>query len=283
MIFFKNKSKQSLAYVQTEDGNITLVLNGATHCVGKDHPNYQAILDVLASGVQEGLDRLLNIKREAANIEGVHVDERGFVTFQGEQIRGVIADKIARFVREGRDYGPLALFLSNLMQNPSGRAVNELYQFLEHKGMALTEDGCFVAYKGVRSDFKDKHSGTFDNSVGQTVSIPRNQVNDDCTQTCSYGLHVGTHEYATGWAGSDGRVVLVKVNPADAVSVPREVGAAKLRVCSYVVLEECEALVASTVYTGSSGSWEPDDDEEEYICEDCGNPEVDCDCDEDGW
>jgi hypothetical protein len=75
------------------------------------------------------------------------------------------------------------------MENPSYRAVNELYGFLEKNRLPITPDGHFLAYKKVRDDYKDIHSGTMDNSVGKIVEMERNQVNDDKNQTCSSGLH----------------------------------------------------------------------------------------------
>ena len=49
--------------------------------------------------------------------------------------------------------------------------------------MPITPDGNFIAYKGVKQDFTDQvDSGKFDNSVGQTLSMRRNQVCDDADQ-----------------------------------------------------------------------------------------------------
>ena len=60
---------------------------------------------------------------------------------------------------------------------------------------------------------------------------------------CSSGLHVGSLSYSGpgGWYNSgDDKIVIVKVNPADAVSVPSDHGASKLRVCKYEVIGEYE-------------------------------------------
>ena len=84
------------------------------------------------------------------------------------------------------------------MANPSRRATEELYRFLEHKSMPLTPEGNFLAYKGVTSDFKDCYSRKFDNSVGQTLTMIRNQVCDDANVGCSDGFHAGSYEYAKG-------------------------------------------------------------------------------------
>jgi hypothetical protein len=56
--------------------------------------------------------------------------------------------------------------------------VTELYGFLEKGNLPITNDGHFLAYKKVRKDYKDCHSGTMDNSIGQVVEMERNQVDD---------------------------------------------------------------------------------------------------------
>ena len=68
--------------------------------------------------------------------------------------------------------------------------------------MPITPEGNFLAYKGVNQDFTDKYSGKFDNSVGQTLEMRRNNVCDDVNVGCSAGFHAGSYEYARGWAGS---------------------------------------------------------------------------------
>ena len=97
-----------------------------------------------------------------------------------------------------------------------------------------------MAYKAVRSDFKDIHSGTFDNSVGQTVSMPRNAVDDDKNRTCSAGLHFCSFEYLPHFAHANGHVVLVKINPRDVVAIPADYNDTKGRTCRYEVTGEYE-------------------------------------------
>jgi hypothetical protein len=156
-------------------------------------------------------------------------------------------------------------FMDNLMLNPSKRAVDELYGFLEKHGNPITPDGKFLAYKKVRSDYKDVHSGTTLNKpaelldgndhvkmsfpMGQkgevtvavvngvtVVSMPRNEVDDDKDRTCSYGLHFCAKDYLGHFGGE--RVVIVKIDPADVVSIPADYNDAKGRACKYEVVGE---------------------------------------------
>lgn len=257
-------------FIITQDGNISLVLKGNTHIVGKSHPNYDAIRECLKTSKYDGLEKLVDIPKAVNTyMDGnVIVNEFGEVTYQGQTINNTVANRITDFFQQGLPYKPLVRFLDNLMQNPSGRSVQELYRFLEHHGLPITEDGCFVAYKGVRDDFKDIHSGTFDNTPGQKPRLAaRNLVDDDANRDCSFGLHVGTQSYASNFAREDGRVVLVKVNPADAVSVPHS-DANKLRVVGYEVLCETDKVTVldQPLYDMPTEPQPQEDD----LCPDCG-------------
>jgi hypothetical protein len=216
-------------------------------------------LDAIKSEDWELLPELVDIPAAVnAYADGhVVVNEFGEVTYDGELVHNTVAKRITEFFREELPFMPLVRFLENLMANPSRRAVDELYNFLENEGMPITEDGCFVGYKGVQDNFLDVHSGTFDNSPGEVISMPRREVDDDARKSCSYGFHVGSQRYAKNWGE---KVVLVKVNPADAVSVPYD-SAEKLRVCKYEVIAISEGLLQDKLYQ------EPALDDE-YGCED---------------
>jgi hypothetical protein len=140
--------------------------------------------------------------------------------------------------------------------------VQELYTFLEHKNLPITEDGCFLAYKAVTSDYKDKWTQQIDNSVGETVSMQRRKVNDDCGMGCSDGLHCGALEYVEGYRSehSGDRVVIVKVNPKDVVSVPTDCECQKVRTCEYQVIADYEGPLESLLHKGEDGqAWTEDE------------------------
>jgi hypothetical protein len=137
---------------------------------------------------------------------------------------------------DGFPIKPLVLFMENLMENPSYRSVNELYGFLEKNNLPITPEGHFLAYKKVRADFKDVHSGTMDNSVGQVVEMPRNLVDDNANNTCSSGLHFCSQSYLSSFGGE--RTVIVKINPRDVVSIPNDYDFSKGRACRYEVVGE---------------------------------------------
>jgi hypothetical protein len=147
-----------------------------------------------------------------------------------------MATRMIQMLQDGFPIEPMVNFMNNLMYNPSNRSVTELYGFLEKNNLPITPDGCFLAYKKVRSDYKDVHSGTFDNSPGKTVEMDRNEVDDVADRTCSHGLHFCSKEYLHHFGG--GRTVIVKINPRDVVSIPTDYNDSKGRCCRYEVISE---------------------------------------------
>jgi len=100
-----------------------------------------------------------------------------------------------------------------------------------------------LAYKVVRSNFMDKHSGRFDNSPGKTVEMPRAKVDDNDNNTCSSGLHACSKDYVKFFSnGSSDKLVVVKIAPEDVVSIPTDYNNTKLRCCKYLVVSEITAV-----------------------------------------
>jgi hypothetical protein len=230
----------NVAYILTNSA-LKLILNGKPFTATKDHPNYDSIVEALKDkesaevlielvDVEKAISAKLSTGNGRAEVRG------GVVFFDGTAIHNSLTNRILDMLSEGFPIEPMLSFLENLMENPSKQSVDELYDFLDHTGLPITEDGHFLAYKGISDDFKDIFSGTIDNSPGKIVEVARNSVDDRRENSCSNGLHAGHFDYATSWAGSQGPVVLVKINPRDAVSVPKDANCGKLRTCRYEVL-----------------------------------------------
>lgn len=201
-----------------------------------DHVNFTAVVEALKAGDFDKAVEYASVKTFIKSVSGgkVSVSEQG-VTYKGEPLTNYLTDKMMQFFKEGLPVEHYCNFLSNLMANPSMTARNELYLFLEAANLPITEDGCFLAYKAVRSDFKDIHSGKFDNSPGAHLSMPRSEVDDNRNVTCSYGFHAAAYQYARNFMQSGGKMVAVKINPADVVSVPSDYNNQKLRCSQYIV------------------------------------------------
>lgn len=157
-----------------------------------------------------------------------------------------LTNRAIELVKEGGDVQPLLRFAERLLNNPSPRAVNELYDFLVASDIQITDEGMVRCYKRITSDWKDVYTRSIDNSIGATPTMKRFQVDDNSAQTCSHGLHVCSRAYLRHYGGE--RVVQVDVDPADFVSIPQDYYSidgdgsvkAKARVCRYTVVAECD-------------------------------------------
>jgi len=248
-------------YILTDE-SLTVVIDGKAHTMNHDHPAWQQAKSALAD---EDWDRLSNLFEVDKAVDDYFDAEAqievkdGGVLFEGEPVHNLVVERILGFMRKGLPYKPLVKFLGKLMDNPSRRAVDELYSFLEHKNMPITAEGNFLAYKGVNTDFKDNYSGNFDNSVGQTLTMRRSGVCDDARHGCSSGFHAGSYDYAKGYAHNGGNLMVVEINPADVVSVPYDCECQKLRTAEYKVVGHYETIEAPPLEDGHESYVDWDD------------------------
>lgn len=228
------------------DEFVTVYINDKMFTIDNSHPSFDKVIAELQQPKNkvnpDRIKSLMSIKSAIKQFSSdrLKIDGCG-VSYNGFALHGVLVDKIVDLYRNGLDFERFAKFLENLMDNPSKRAVDELYSFLTYVQLPITEDGCFIGYKKVTDNYRDYYSGNFDNSPGQRVFMLRNMVDDQKENTCSRGLHVGSLQYADKeFYPGQGRVILVKVNPKDVVSVPSDYNGQKLRASEYVVLNDYE-------------------------------------------
>ena len=235
-----------ISYIVTTT-SLTAVINGKEYTVARDNPSYNEIKKGIAEGADEAtLEPLFDAAVAVKSYTAGKIEVRdGALYYEGEQVHNLVVDRIFDFMSEGLPHEPLLRFIERLMANPSRRSIEELYRFLEHKHMPITEDGCFLGYKGVTEDYKDVHTRSFDNTPGTINQMPRQKVDDDFRNGCSYGFHVGSLEYATGFGP---RCVIVKVDPADVVSVPECSNCQKLRTAKYEVICDYQGALERNLY-----------------------------------
>ena len=220
-----------------QGNNVTVVIGNKPHTISKTHITYQKVVDAIKQGDWETVKNIIEPKKVVLEYGQGRVSIKGETLYwDGEVFNGTIAVRMINMLQEGFTIEPLVKFMENLLENPSKRSVDELYGFLEKNNLPITPDGHFLAYKRVRDDYKDCHSGTMDNSPGKIVSMPRYKVDDDKDKTCSSGLHFCSEGYLKHFGGA--RTVIVKVNPRDVVSIPNDYNQTKGRACRYEVVGE---------------------------------------------
>ena len=290
------------SYIRTATG-MALMINNKPYNVDNSHPNYALIVQAVKDQRFDEVPELINVSivlhKYSRGKVVVDVDAAS-ISYNGVEVHNCLVNRIFTMMEEGFPIDPMVNFLANLMENPSKTAVNELYLFMERGNLPLTEDGCFIAYKRVNGDYMDCHSRsvlnkpndmigaddvaklrfvngqyttkrgvTVDLSSGQTViSMMRNAVDDNRDNTCSEGLHFCSHEYLKSFGGE--RLVVLKINPADVVSIPSDYNNTKGRTCKYVVVGEVEGerrlqAERENIFTDSvydfGGDYDYDDDD----------------------
>ena len=253
-----------MKYLIANDGNVTAIVSGQTYNFGKAHPNYNKLITHLKNNNVEHFEAAYDIISHVNSYCDGYVNcDHGSLSWNGITMPDMFTGTIIDMVRQGFPFEPMLNFLDNMSQNPSDHAITELFDFMENKHMPITMDGCFLAYKAVGPNFMDLYSGSFDNSVGSVCEIPRNKVDNNRSNGCGKGLHVGAIDYAKSYGGinldddsgsDDGgnQMVICKVNPRDVVSVPTDAKFQKLRTCRYEVVAKFDSIFDKVVHLTDS-------------------------------
>jgi len=222
--------------VSVTDSNITVIFpdKGKVFSCFRESVKAKHLLSLIKDKDEEAVLRFF--QPVGGPIQGLSFDDRGNPVYNGEPISNGIERRIREAVAIGLSTDMFCKFLDKVRLNPSFNSRNQLFGFLDANDLPLTEDGNFIAYKAVRNDFFDAHSGTVKYDIGSVVSMPREKVDDNPENTCSHGLHVCSKEYGR----FADRLLLVEVDPADVVAVPTEYHKSKMRVCKMRVLSEIE-------------------------------------------
>ena len=266
-------------------GFITVVLDGERHSINAGNGMFSKALEAYKVNDWDAFIGCVNptirLKSLYASYEGIEVKDGNLYVFD-EPVHSTLATRVLSFLEAGLDCVHLFKFILKLNLNPSKRAVDELYTFLEHRALPITDNGNFLAYKAVREDYTDKYTGKFLNTIDAVLEMPRNKVDDDKNVGCSYGFHAGTVEYAKDFMGREGHLMIVEINPADVVSIPTDCQFQKLRTSKYKVVGEYEIDLTDPLYASRFETDQDDDvdlwdDEEMSTCDNCECCYMDCD------
>jgi hypothetical protein len=260
----KGEHLMNIAVILT-DNQIT-VADGKRHfSVASGTSLFEKMKGLYKSGNTEGLLDLADVSSRIKTLSKGAFNVVGDKVYVGDnEVHNSIGKRLIAFAEDGLPFTPLVEFCHKLHNNMSESVREQLYNFLAHNNIPITEDGCFIAYKGVEVNehglLVDAHTKTFVNEPGRTVEMPREQVDDDPNVTCSHGLHVAAHDYAENFASV---LISVKVDPENVVSVPVDYDGQKMRVCKYEVLEVISDRqpIQESLFTEDGDIWDDDDDD----------------------
>lgn len=200
---------------------------------------YQDIVDLVKAGNWEKLYE----KYGSGNISTFTVSETvevisNTVYINDSPLNPAISKDFVESPQTDLELACITNFQSRLDANPAKVSVEGLWRFLETGKYSITDKGYFIAYKAVRSDYLDIHSGTFINTPGSEHEMDRSLVSTDPNHACAPGFHVGSYSYAKGFKPSSGRIMKCLVDPANVCRVPFDHASTKIGLCKYKVLEE---------------------------------------------
>jgi hypothetical protein len=286
----KTPPPPSYAYMVQENSITVHFSDGDAFTWPKDHLRFGAVRTALSEMKDEGAIRALMDTageiRVALQFRDFTVTARN-ILYKDRVVDLPVVSKILKLQSEGLPIEPALNFLERLIKNPRRSSVESLYDFLSHNSIPLTQDGKIVVYKKVRSDYKDIHSGTIDNSPGQSPEMMPWEVDEDRNRPCSNGLHVCGRDYLPSFGLSeDDRVVICIVDPEHVIAVPADYQFAKMRVYKYDVVGELKdaqkaELIDKCTVLSSPGDMTDyvDWDDEFYSDEDYNEYDDDDDCD----
>lgn len=227
--------------------SITVIL-GTPKAMDSSHPNFEKVKDLLTRSAVTDTETLLEMMepvrefKNAITKSDFYIENNTvLIDIEGHPFRldEVLGEEVLRVYRAAGDLTALTNFVKKLAQNPDKEVHQQLYDFIKVCGLALTLDGDFLAYKNVREDFLDIYTGTMDNSPGKVVEMPRFAVEKNPNRTCAPGLHFAAWGYLKHY-GHGQKTVIVKIDPADVVSIPSDYNNMKGRAYKYLILKEVE-------------------------------------------
>lgn len=233
------EDRVSTQYLATPNSIIIVGTDGKPVIVNQDHLNFNKIKAQLEADSTYNPLLLEPVKALTAfEHMGLSYDGKN-ITFMGRTFQSQMFDRLIDAIRDVTpedELKRLFAFVRRTLNHPDKVTAERIFDFARCNSIELTDEGNMICYKKVRADYKDVHSGKFDNSPGTVVSMPRQMVEHDHNKTCSPGLHFASIGYMKHFSGA--RIVSVLVDPADVVGMPYDYNDTKGRACKYIVLED---------------------------------------------
>lgn len=217
----------------TQDGRPTLSVYGPDFegVITPAHPFYGPLVDHLAikgepydvEFVRDRVEPTRFIGKQMSEISNQITWDTFNLFYQGIKISGPLSEEIKRRIATGDgDWKRLARFLVSLEENPSRRAKNAVWDWVQKHGVSIAEDGRMLGYKGLVAGQDaltgeevpvSVHAGPNNfidgvlygetdvayqvpHRLGTVISKRRSDVDDNNRLACSTGLHVGAYSYA---------------------------------------------------------------------------------------
>lgn len=225
--------------LEQNPSSVIVAFDGENHPIAKGDYRFDSVIEAIMNGEEDKLPALVKAENFFSDDKGLSFSDN-MVHIDGEAIPEELANRVIAFKKAGLPYVHLLAFARKIKENVRYNSRHMLFKFLEHNGHPITKEGNFIAYRSVRDNFTDHHTGRFNNSPGAVCEVPVASVDDNPNNTCSSGLHVACWSYAANFCSGNNRMIEVEVDPRDVVCVPTDYEGTKMRVSKFTVLSECE-------------------------------------------
>lgn len=244
----KQEVKMKYNYTVTPD-SIVIFAGAKPYIARKDHLNFEKIKSLVKGKQFEKAVKLFDIAGAiTANSKGKITVKNSVVYWNDKPLHNYVTNRLLTLLKEGFDVKPVINFLEDLYnnnllvkENPNHYLVEDLYKFLQSNELPHTPDGGFLAWKRVRKDYLDIHSGTISYKVGESVKEPWEKVSKNRSECGGSGLYFGSRRYfeKLDFGAEKGyKLLLVKVMPRHVASVPVSYEHSKGRACELFVYAE---------------------------------------------
>jgi hypothetical protein len=241
----EEEDDHEVQFIITQE-NVTVIIDGEDFVINKDFDQVGQLTTLLLEmndlqnagmDISAEVEEIIHLVDLATRIEEgtgdlVSVDS-GEMEIDGERLPKGLAQGITKAVLSGRDDVAECLrnFWNKLKMNKSESARKNLFDFMSNNGMGIDKAGDVVCFKFVNANMTDCYTGTTKITLGEEVTMDRDEVMEDENVACGPGLHVGSKEYSYD---GQSHVLVTSFDPQDAVSCPVDHSYQKLRVCRYM-------------------------------------------------
>lgn len=244
----KQEVKMKYNYTVTPD-SIVIFAGAKPYIARKDHLNFEKIKSLVKGKQFEKAVKLFDISTAiTVNSKGKITVKNSVVYWNDKPLHNYVTNRLLTLLKEGFDVKPVINFLEDLYnnnplvkENPNHYLVEDLFKFLQSNELPHTPDGGFLAWKRVRKDYLDIHSGTISYKVGESVKEPWEKVSKNRSECGGSGLYFGSRRYfeKLDFGAEKGyKLLLVKVMPRHVASVPVSYEHSKGRACELFVYAE---------------------------------------------
>jgi len=200
-------------------------------------------------------------KASGQNTDNIHVysiDDEIVFTEIGEGCTYETADDFITAVEEGSERDLEEVRMKDVIAAINNGGIPEEWEYNETLDTYYTSTlDVDIVYEGLLSDlytsiikgmdfdtptFTDWHTRKSTIMLGEAVTMPREECDNDPNNTCSSGLHVGAPGYVAGFGGNSktNYILACLVSPMNVVAVPYDYDFEKMRTCEYLPYAICK-------------------------------------------